>query len=450
MAHKLNTKTARIDLDISVEAQQRFAAIHKALGFKTKTRNLRGDHLFHPGKDDIDPGIMERMETKLDQALEVHRIAGMKDGQIFARKSTARGRLDLEYLDESSSRKVSLRERADMEQQIGRKLKNFTDYASKESLGQVHAGGFLHHEIRRNSDGTSTAPAQLPNAERKRRITEAWQHHLEKFPSQAKRPVIAHRLIFSMSKEQHDALVAAGINPDQVLNSSLKKVMRKFAEKFHPGDSIGFAYGLHHDTAYLHAHIALCPRTAKGRYVGCSTSRFKPGKHKQQMDLIRAWFDQENQRWVKILQARRRKSAHAVSHRMDSDKIVFAPPLKTAHLEALRQTQTAEAIRLQQSYRSIRNLESAISTKRQFLTAQRNANFVSRLLGRRKPKLTRTVEKLAAAVDRRSLREMQNLLFKIKRDYRAAHKRYSQTHGFNAYANRSTLTHSHRQPGHQL
>ena len=58
--------------------------------------------------------------------------------------------------------------------------------------------------------------------------------------------------------------------------------------------------------------------------------------------------------------------------------------------------------------------------------------------------------RLAAAVDRRSLREMQNLLFKIKRDYRVAHKRYSQTHGFNAYANRSTLIHSHRQPGHQL
>ena len=65
-------------------------------------------------------------------------------------------------------------------------------------------------------------------------------------------------------------------------------------------------------------------------------------------------------------------------------------------------------------------------------------------MGRRKPKLTRTVEKLAAAVDRRSLREMQ------ERDYRAAHKRYSQTPGFNAYANRSTLTHSHRQPSHQL
>ena len=150
----------------------------------------------------------------------------MTNGQIFARKSTARGRLDLEYLDETSNRKVSLRERADMEQQIGRKLKHFTDYASKESLGQVHTGGFLHNHIRRNPDGSSTAPAQLSNAERKHRITEAWQHHLDKFSSQAKRPVIAHRLIFSMSKEQHDTLVAVGINPDKVLHSSTDRARR--------------------------------------------------------------------------------------------------------------------------------------------------------------------------------------------------------------------------------
>ena len=373
----------------------------------------------------------------------------MRNGQIFAHKSTARGRLDLEYLDETSTRKVSLRERSDMEQQIGRKLKNFTDYASKETLGQVHAGGFLHHEIRRNCDGTSTAPAQLSNAERKRRITEAWQNHLGNCPSQARRPVIAHRLIFSMSKPQHDALVAAGLNPDQVLHSSLKKVMRRFAEKFHPGDSIGYAYGLHHDTAQLHAHVALCPRTANGRYVGCSTSRFKQGKHKRQMDQIRSWFEQENQRWEKILRSPQ-EIEQAVSRRIDSDKIVFAPRLSAAHLEALRNTQTAEAIRLQQSYQSIRNLEAAIAAKRQFVTAQRNANFVSRLLGRRKPKFERAVEKLAAAVDRRSLREMQNLLFKIKRDYRAAHKRYTQTHGFNSYANRSAQSHANRQHGHKL
>jgi hypothetical protein len=129
---------------------------------------------------------------------------------------------------------------------------------------------FLHHHIRLNPDGTSTARRTASESESKRRITETWQTHLERFPSQAKCPMIAHRLIFSMSKEQHDVLVAAGINPDQVLHSSLKKVMRRFAEKFHPGVSIGFAYGLHHDTAHLHAHLALCPRTAKGRYAGAA------------------------------------------------------------------------------------------------------------------------------------------------------------------------------------
>ena len=61
----------------------------------------------------------------------------MKNGQIFARKSTARGLLDLEYLDENSRRKVSVRQRADMDEQIGRQLKGFMDYASKESIGQV-------------------------------------------------------------------------------------------------------------------------------------------------------------------------------------------------------------------------------------------------------------------------------------------------------------------------
>jgi hypothetical protein len=260
--------------------------------------------------------------------------------------------------------------------------------------------------------------------------------------------VIAHRLIFSMSKEQHDALVAAGINPDHVLHSSLKKVMRRFVEKFHPGDSIGFAYGLHHDTAHLHAHLALCPRTAKGRYVGCSTSHASQSRHKKQMDLIRSWFERENQRWEKILRSSE-ETERVVSQRLDSDKFVFAPRLTTAHTQALRSAQTAEAIRLQQLYQSIRTLEGAIAAKREFLAAKRNTNLVSRLLGRRKPRLTRTVERLAAVVDSRSIREMQTLLFKIKRDYRAAHKRYSQIHGFHAYAHRSSLSHApHQQQAH--
>ena len=86
----------------------------------------------------------------------------MKHGIIFARKSTWRSRLDLEYLDETSNRKVSARQRHEDGSQDShvRPLKQFADYASKETLGQVHAGGFLHDLIRVNADGTSTAPSQ--------------------------------------------------------------------------------------------------------------------------------------------------------------------------------------------------------------------------------------------------------------------------------------------------
>ena len=114
-------------------------------------------------------------------------------------------------------------------------------------------------------------------------------------------------------------------------------------------------------------------------------------------------------------------------------------------MNALRSTQTADAIRLQQFDQAIRNLEALIAAKRRYLATKRSAQFISRLLDKRKPKVARVLEKLAAAAERRSLREMQNLLFKIKRQYRAAHKRYAQIHGFSSYANRSTIQFAHRQ-----
>jgi len=89
----------------------------------------------------------------------------------------------------------------------------------------------------------------------------------------------------------------------------------------------------------------------------------------------------------KILQSPE-KTSQLIRHRIDSDRIMIVPRLTPAILEALRNAQTAEAIRLQQSHQSIRNLEAAIVAKRQILNAERNTSFVSRLLGRRKPEPT--------------------------------------------------------------
>ena len=162
----------------------------------------------------------------------------MKNGQIFAHKSTNRGVLDIEYLDETSQKKEWLRERALNKSEVGKKLKAFADYASKESIGQVHCGGCLHNMVRINPDGTSTSPTFLSNEERKKRIVESWLKHLAAFPSSSRKPVIQHRLVLSRSTPQHDAFVAAGINPDQVLHATMKKIMRKFAERFHDGDEL--------------------------------------------------------------------------------------------------------------------------------------------------------------------------------------------------------------------
>jgi hypothetical protein len=350
----------------------------------------------------------------------------VKNGLIFAHKSTARGRLDLEYLDETSGRKASLRVAKKLDEEVGKKLKGFVDYASKESLGQVHAGGFLHNAIRRNPDGTSTAPSKLTNEERKHRITEAWRFHLDRFGSQAKQPVLAHRLVFSMSTEQHDALVKAGISPDQVVISSVKKVMERFAEKFHRGDSIGYAYGLHHDTDNLHVHVALCPRSEKGRYVGCSMSRH-PGKHKNQMVFMREWFERENRLRAELL-SNPQKVEESLSKRLDQEKIVIVPRLSAAQRIALIDADHGAASHLRHSYESILGLEAAITEKKKQLSLLRAARAAERALRVRKNPLLRAGEKFGVAAQSRSLRQMQQTLTKLKRTYLLEHQHYNQHH----------------------
>ena len=219
----------------------------------------------------------------------------------------------------------------------------------------------------------------------------------------------------------------------------MKKVMRRFNESFDPNDSIGYAYGIHHDTANLHVHVAICPRTENGSYVGCSTSRSRQSNHKKQMDCIKSWFEAENSRWEKILSSPQ-KLEETLSKRLDADKLVFSPKLNHLQMNALRCAQNSDSMRLQQLYQSIRNLEASLADKRRGVGAQHNARFVSRLLGHRQSRAARLVVKIGTPVERRSLREVQSLLFKLKRQYRTLHKHYSQIYGFSSYAHRNAIS----------
>ena len=222
----------------------------------------------------------------------------------------------------------------------------------------------------------------------------------------------------------------------RVLHSTMKKVMRRFNERFHPNDSIGYAYGLHHDTANLHVHVAICPCTENGSYVGCSTSRSSQSRHKKQMDCIKSWFEFENSRWEKILSFSQ-KLEETLSKRLDADKLVFSPKLNHLQMNALQSAQNSDSFRLQQLYQSIRNLEASLAKKRRALGVQREARLVSRLIGYRQLKTTQLASKIATSADSCTCRQLQSLLFKLKRQYRTLHNRYSQIYGFSSYAHRS-------------
>lgn len=62
--------TTRIDLDISVGAKLRFATIHDALGFKTKTETFEAIVYAISTEGKIDPHTLERIERKLDRLTE--------------------------------------------------------------------------------------------------------------------------------------------------------------------------------------------------------------------------------------------------------------------------------------------------------------------------------------------------------------------------------------------
>ena len=223
----------------------------------------------------------------------------MKNGIIVTKKTTWTSKVEVDYLDETSPKKQRQQRRKN-ERNIGEKLQQFNDYADKDNLGRVYVGGFFHQLVAENPSGTFTAPANLPKNEVKQRLHKAWQQHLK--VAGPPDGIIQHRFVISMSREQHDLLVKHGINPDTVLHERVRLVMKEFREKFHAGDSVGYAYGLHHDTDHLHAHVAVCPRSEKQQRVGLSEQlrgRQGQSRHKNQLAFIKRVCVRENEKLTK-------------------------------------------------------------------------------------------------------------------------------------------------------
>jgi hypothetical protein len=205
------------------------------------------------------------------------------------------------------------------------------------------------------------------------------------------------------------------------LRSSLKTVLNRFQQWFHPKDSIGYAYGLHHDTDKLHAHVAICPRTAKGQYVELSISRTRESGNKNQMTYLMRAFDRENRKWDKLLSSPD-KLRKALAMHLESEKMAIAPKISAKQLQVLWEDESLCASRLRNSCQAIQKLDRELHQRRQSQRTVRVMRCIPRLFGWRKPALIRTVEKVAGDVEKFSIREMQSLLYRMKQTYREDHR----------------------------
>ena len=144
-------------------------------------------------------------------------------------------------------------------------------------------------------------------------------------------------------------------------------MMGKFNDRFRAADSIRYVYEIHQDTDSLHVHVALCPRTTRGQYIGCSTALVRHQDTRGPDQLSPHLLSAGKQ----VLGANFRLGAKTGrrtfrSGRLRQDHLL--PGLNSSQVTALRNTETADAILLQP-------LDSGIASFRTPPTAFVNAKL---------------------------------------------------------------------------
>jgi hypothetical protein len=292
-------------------------------------------------------------------------------------------------------------------------------YLVKDDLGKIHVRGFLHDRVARNSDETFTRPSSLSTRQIIQRLGRVWKDHASR--SRATE-VSHHRLVFSMSKEFHDAIVQTGRNPDMVLKGIVERTLHSFQENFHPGDSIGYSYGLHHDTDNLHAHVFLHPRTRDGSFVGMSEQlqrlfeRGAKSRHKNQLKFVRETARRRAAQVLKEL-SDPKEVAH-LQHNFQSDRIYYAPRHShTAGTKNDLRPLTPMDVQLEQKRSVVVSLDRQIAAKRAAIRDATNGRHVIGIFRFRQPKWLRHMQQAQTAMLFREMRQLQEKRYRAVSDY---------------------------------
>ena len=353
-------------------------------------------------------------------------------GIIFKKTSTAFAtkNLSVDYLDETSNIKnKNLSE------------KKSIHYMAKEELGQVHAAGFLHKLLVLKRNHGDPSPSLQDNETRKNRILTCWHEHFErygrpkarqmKYGKGKSKEILGHKAVISFSEAFYKKLIKKGVNPDQVLHQTVKIGMRKFQEKFvERGDSIGYAYGFHHDTDNLHAHIFLMPTTERGRRVGLSgsleTKKHLKSRHLNQIGYIREQMELQEARWLKILddpkklaefKTRYNSEKLLIEHGIDL-KIPKDYPIQAGPVFERDPRFYADLSRMKQLQDSMKKIRETLKTRRNSINNQTIESYGFRLSGIFTPpkdrlglsKMAQDIDLISHAISRQKLQKQYHQL----------------------------------------
>lgn len=265
-------------------------------------------------------------------------------GLIFKKTSTCYKNPDIEYLDETSDYKLHIKSKREgiaievLKAQNGQVQKSIS-YLTKEEHGKVYAGGFLRDALLQKK---ALAPEKWNNTHRKKAITSAIFKHVRKYG--AFRGTMGHKLVFSVSKELEEKVNEAGLNLDRVLAKEVKKVMFEFQKKFYPGEKLGYAWGIHHDTDNRHIHIYLCNRTASGKNVAMSCAL--KGKHKKHIQKDYLGFMIERTKKAKDRILNQIKKVNINQSRPKPEEVVLKPaPVVNYDQKFQEREETLQAMR---------------------------------------------------------------------------------------------------------
>ncbi|MDX2225593.1 MAG: hypothetical protein SFY92_00620 [Verrucomicrobiae bacterium] len=287
------------------------------------------------------------------------------------------------------------------------------EYLDKDKLGLVIAEGFFYAKVGLNPDGTFTHQQDMTPEQLKERILREWRSHDARYP---KLQTTHHRLIFSLSNEFRDKMTAAGLNPDEVLKSIVVKTMRNYSDNFHPGDPLGYCFGLHHDTDNLHAHVFVHPRTRDGERVGFSNQlaryRHNWNGQKDKLGFVKKSADVQINQWLKRAADPEAVAKFAREH-LRSEEFMITPKMDVPKVKAF--DHSWEMLKFQRE--QIAKLDKQIAEEKMAMRKSRADGMAKRLLGIRSNVWIRLTEEVFKEIKWTKVRALQAKRVEMRQFY---------------------------------